>query len=164
MSNRPSPLGWLTKFVVAPVSLAAIGYYVVGPRVGGDLKAAAKVPGLNQLVAKGAPAPPKPAEPGPQYQRGPDPTPVQDLTTHAGGPQVDVDVRPSVEAPVEEPKPKPRRKRRKPKPAPVETPQPAAEPVAPAPTVLEPAPASPPPTDPPADQGGSGGAATAGGA
>lgn len=172
MSNRPSPLGWLTKFVVAPVSLAALGYYVIGPRVGGELKDPSKIPGLGGgLVAQNKPAPkPQPAS-NQQFQRGPYPSTEAETTpapTTGGGPQVDVEVHSTVDeprlAPVEEPKPKPRRKRKKkPAPAPVETPKPEPKPEAP--TVLEPTPATPPTTDPPpTDQGGSGGAATAGGA
>ncbi|MGV3615649.1 MAG: hypothetical protein ACO1SV_09980 [Fimbriimonas sp.] len=167
MSNRPSPLGWLTKFVVVPAAVAALGYFVVGPRVGGKVTAPAPLASLrDQWVAKAEPK----AKP-------PEDTAASAVTTSAppvatsAGPQVDVDVHPAVNRPAldtvaeEPPKPRRKKKRRKttpPKPvesAPTETAVPATTP-----TVLEPAPVStPPPVDPPSDQGGSGGAATAGG-
>ena len=149
-------MGWLTKFVVVPACLAATGYYVVAPRVGGKLAESPKLAGLrNDLIARASGEAQNPVAP-PVV-----PTPVVD-----SGPQVDVAVRPSTGptvavGAVEAPKPKKKRRRRK---KPVIPPAEATPPPATAPTVLEPAPVvEPPPIEPPVDQGGSGGAATAGG-
>ncbi len=36
MADKLTPIGVFTKWVVAPVAIGLVGYYVVGPRIGGS--------------------------------------------------------------------------------------------------------------------------------
>ena len=42
MASRLTPIGWITKFLVVPAALAAVGFYVIGPRIGAPDKSAPK--------------------------------------------------------------------------------------------------------------------------
>lgn len=34
MASRLTPIGWIAKFLIAPAALGALGFYVIGPRIG----------------------------------------------------------------------------------------------------------------------------------
>jgi hypothetical protein len=121
MANRLTPLGMVLKWLIAPIAVGAIGYYLVGPRV--DAKVA---PDLIKSITPGIEAKPDANEP--------DPKTVQ---RSFSAPEVDVTVT-ALNRREERPKRR-RRKRASPK---VETPAVAPNPV-------EAAPPEPPPTDPP---------------
>jgi hypothetical protein len=61
MAGRLTPIGWIAKFIVVPAALGALGFYVIGPRIGAIKPAAKVLPGLGG--ESGTPAPTEPAVP-----------------------------------------------------------------------------------------------------
>ncbi|RYG39096.1 hypothetical protein EON81_01940 [bacterium] len=109
---RLTALGLVTKWVVVPAVLAATGYYLIGPKVGGDIVKRART-----VLGGVAKAPPKATA---------SKTIAEEITPNGSGnagasldgpppPEVKVTVRPLGEARMSsaDPEPKPRRRRRR---------------------------------------------------
>ncbi|CAN5409144.1 hypothetical protein BH11ARM1_BH11ARM1_15580 [soil metagenome] len=135
-----TPIGIITKWILLPVGLAALGYFVVGPNIGRDALKGVKVPANLQAIL--------PTQPGATATNDPTPETVVKPGTDgaAKGPSFDVSV-----LPVSAPAPKPRRRRtpRPVTPKPVENAAPATTPAS---TPPEADPASGGETTPPPDQ------------
>ncbi|MBC8066175.1 MAG: hypothetical protein H7Y17_15190 [Chlorobia bacterium] len=117
MASRLSPLGIVVKWIVVPISLAAIGYFLVGPRV--ESKVPQGVKDKVREVANGQEAPAE--EPNAEEDK-----PARQFTE----PEVDVTVT-ALNTRENRPKKK-RRKRRKP-PAETTAPSGPIEPAGPPP-------------------------------
>jgi|GEM_PF-1584075 len=160
MATRLTPLGLFGKWFMIPVVCAGVGFLIVGPRLGANALNRVAIPGLSKNLTDEKKS--DSAESTPESEAATEAAPVR-----RRGPSIDVDVQPAspslvAQATPERPRKKKRRRRTKPK-AEVQTPT-AAPVTAPAvaPTT-EPVPAEPTKGAPPMDEGGSGGAATAGG-
>jgi len=162
MGSRLTPLGLIVKWVVAPVGLALVGYYVVGPRLGKTTQAPESTAPESQTAAPSQTDSPAVTEVKNDKPSGP--PPVDDaVKTKPAAPNVEVTVRPANASPADpgsdasaatvatEAPPHHRRKRRRH----VDVPQGDAQ-------DADVPPQKTPPTVPPPDEGGSGGAATAG--
>ena len=130
MANRLTPLGMVLKWLIAPIVIGAIGYYLVGPRVESKV-----TPDLIKTISPGTGAKPDPEETDPKTVQRTFSAPEVDVTVTALNKRDD--------------RPK-RRKRKRPTPK-VEEPVIAPNPVEAAPT--EPPPAVPP-VVPPGDGDG----------
>jgi hypothetical protein len=124
MANGLTPLGMVTKWLIVPVALMAIGYLFVGPRV------ESKMPELKERVlGTGAERKNKEAEPDPAKTASA--TPISNSKFTA--PEVDV----SVTALNNRQDPPKRKRRKRKKSAPKTTVVPDAPPVAPPPAPLD---------------------------
>jgi len=50
MALKLTPLGIVTKWLVLPIAIGCLGFYLIGPRVGEVAAKAATVPGLKSAV------------------------------------------------------------------------------------------------------------------
>ena|ERR1700733_4908687 len=136
MAVKLTPAGLIGKWVIAPVALLLIGYFLIGPNIG-------KVPAPKSTTASVSRGEPSGAEPP-----NADPPPSNQ---QAAGPEVRVSAHRLADGAnpdqVADTRPTPRRRRHRSEPKPAEkTPNPA--------------PTTPPPST--TDEGGSAGATTAG--
>lgn len=53
--GKPTFLGWLFKWVIVPFGLAAIGFFLLGPRIGDEL--------VERIAAEKKPQPVEPEKP-----------------------------------------------------------------------------------------------------
>jgi hypothetical protein len=123
MASRLTPLGFIVKWIVAPLSLGAVGYFLVGPRVESQVPKE-----LKEQVQKVAGSTQNEPEAEPVDEDKPTAGPTHNFSE----PQVDVSVT-ALNTRQTRPKKKRRRKRAKP---PVVNTAPAGEPAV-----------SPPPPD-----------------
>lgn len=121
MSNRLTPLGMVLKWLIAPVAVGVIGYYLVGPRVQSKV-----TPELLKSITPGIEAKPEATEPDPKTVQRSFSEPEVDVTVTALNRRDD--------------RPKRRRRARS---------KPKVDQPAPAPNPVEATPAEPPPTVPP---------------
>jgi len=95
MADKRTPIGALTKWVVAPLIVGAVGYYVVGPRIGGS--------GSSKSTSKTS-------DLGPENVDPPSPPPSskkKKTVDEAPNVEVTVEKSPSEDSSSPEPKPKP---------------------------------------------------------
>lgn len=52
MATKLTPLGIVTKWLLAPIAIGCLGFYLIGPRVGEVAAEVSTVPGLKSAVER----------------------------------------------------------------------------------------------------------------